>query len=288
MISQPPASGKTALPLTILIITKNEAENIGPCLKAIGDFAPVIVIDSHSEDNTAEIAQNHGARLVSYQWNGQYPKKRQWALDHLDLPHGWVLFIDADERLTQKCKTEIIRLFQKGPDKDGYYIKALYKIRDKVCHHGFKNNKLVLFKKNTICFPVIDDLTCPGMGEIEGHYQPAAPDVLHNITTGQIRSPIIHLALRDEDKWRRRHADYARWAACMTRRKAWPPEKRPFIHFSKNLAKNYPKISPFLAFAHSFVLKSGWLDGKAGWKLACSRFIYYQMIAKELANKNTS
>lgn len=65
------------LDLTIAIPVRNEERNLAVCLQATGsDFArQVVVIDSASTDETADVARAHGAELISFQWDGLFPKK---------------------------------------------------------------------------------------------------------------------------------------------------------------------------------------------------------------------
>lgn len=272
------------LPFTIIIATKNEQKNIKPCLDAIAGFAPVLVVDSNSTDQTKSIAKKLGAQVHDFEWDGSYPKKRQWILDNIPLPHDWVMFLDADERLPQKLKNELADLFTKGPDKDGYFIKSHYKINNHVCRHGMQNNKLCLFNMRKIAFPVVDDLACPGMGEIEGHYQPVSKEPFDNIQIGRLKHPVIHLGLNDHPKWFIKHENYAKWAACMTTRKAWPIDPDKKRQTAKSLLRKIP-FAPLCVFLHSYIIRLGFLDGKAGWQLAQSRYMYYTMINRALRQR---
>ncbi len=83
--------------VTAIVATKNEEVAISRCLSALRDFDEVVVVDSGSVDKTVAIARQWGARIVSFVWDGRYPKKRQWCLDRLDLRNDWVMFVDADE-----------------------------------------------------------------------------------------------------------------------------------------------------------------------------------------------
>ena len=55
-----------------------------------------------------------GARVLSFRWNGRYPKKKQWCLQTLPLAHPWVLYLDADERMTPEATAEISALMAAG------------------------------------------------------------------------------------------------------------------------------------------------------------------------------
>ena len=83
------------IPISVIVVTKNEERRVARCLDALSDFSEVIIVDSMSDDKTREIAATKGARVVQFTWNGQYPKKRGWCLAHLDTAHDWILWIDG-------------------------------------------------------------------------------------------------------------------------------------------------------------------------------------------------
>lgn len=92
------------LPLTLLVMVRNEAANIAACLDSVPFAQEKIVIDSGSEDGTREIAQAHGARVVEQPWLG-YGRQRNFASTLA--AHPWILFLDADERLSPELASEI-------------------------------------------------------------------------------------------------------------------------------------------------------------------------------------
>ena len=111
------------LNLTIAIPVRNEERNLASCLQAIGtDFArTVVVIDSSSTDGTAATAGTHGAEILNFDWNGRFPKKRNWFLRHHSPTTRWVLFLDADEILTPAVKREISYVLPQSPHQ-GYRL----------------------------------------------------------------------------------------------------------------------------------------------------------------------
>lgn len=116
-----------SIPVSVLVVTKNEAKNIARCLEALEDFSQVIVIDSYSTDRTCNIAREYGAEVVLFDWNGKYPKKRQWALSGVNIGYNWVFWVDADEVVTPELVQEIHKIFACGePRKSGYFVKGRY------------------------------------------------------------------------------------------------------------------------------------------------------------------
>src|SRR5260370_24274995 len=104
-------SGAT-LPVSVIVPVRNEAQNLPRCLESLADVGEVYVIDSQSTDDTAAIAESHGAKVVQFYYAGGWPKKRQWAMDTLPLAHNWILLLDADEVVPPELADEIHKAIQ--------------------------------------------------------------------------------------------------------------------------------------------------------------------------------
>ena len=274
------------IPVSVIVVTKNEAASLARCLGALTEFDEVIVVDSGSEDYTCEIAREHGADVISYVWDGRYPKKRQWCLDSLELVHDWVFFVDADEVVTPDVVQETRDLFACGEiNEAGFFVKAHYIWNGKMLRFGLQNQKLVLLQRSCIEFPVIDDLDYEGMGEIEGHYQPVLKEGFEDRPIGNLQAAMLHYAYDDMDAWQARHLRYAQWESRMMIDQKWPEDPIRFRRFLKYVFRAMPMRS-VAAFLHSYILKFGFLDGAAGFDFARSRMRYYVMISDALkANK---
>ena len=263
------------IPVSVLVMTRNEAPRLNASLAALHRFAEIVVVDSGSTDGTADLAVAAGARAVHFSWNGAYPKKRQWCLDHLRLAHDWIFFVDADEIVTPALADEIAALFAPGPPPlAGYFVRGRYVLDARVLRHGIANNKLTLFDRRSVHFPVVGDLAFPGMDEIEGHYQPVARGP--NTRFGQMRAPLLHHAY-DGGDWLARHRRYAAWEAAMNAKDAWPRDPVFWRQSLKTIFRAMPGRG-MAAFLHSYVLKSGWRDGAAGFRVARDRQRYYALI----------
>lgn len=269
------------IPVTAIVATKNEEVAISRCLSALRAFSEVVVVDSGSIDKTVAIARTWGARIVSFAWNGRYPKKRQWCLDRLDLCNDWVLFVDADEVVTGDLAREIALLFHFGPECAGYFIESRYIWNGKPLKHGLRNRKLALIDRTRIRFPVVDDLDLPGMGEMEGHYQPILKDAYCADSLGFLGSPMLHYAAQDRESWERRHERYAAWEAGMNAKGAWPEDPVVWRQTLKKIFRALP-FRPLAAFMHSYLLQRGFLDGRAGYDFAQARGRYYRLIDRQI------
>src|SRR6266516_3895030 len=111
--------------LSVLIPTLNERRNIEACLASVAWSYDIVVVDSGSTDCTAALAQSRGARVVPFQWNKEFPKKKNWALANVDWKHEWVLILDADERILPELAREIQEALTQ-PLADGYFIKRRF------------------------------------------------------------------------------------------------------------------------------------------------------------------
>lgn len=268
------------IPATAIIVTKEEGENLAYCLlPLVTMFARVVVVDSESRDETLRIAREMGAEIVPYVWNGHYPKKRQWSLQNIEGLGAWVFFIDADEIASAQLLREMELLFARGVRHDGYFVRGRMAWMNKILRFGMFNNKLCLFRRDKFAFPEIDDLGIPGMGEIEGHYQPVP--IADNVRIGQLFQPLTHYNRKGRGHWQRKHDQYAAWEAGMTRGGKWPVDPIEWRQELKMLTRD-SWLRPYLVFMYCYVLRGGFLDGIAGLDYAIARAGYARNVIKRL------
>ena len=105
--------------LTVTVITLNEAENIGPALESVSWADEIIVVDSHSTDDTAAVARRYASRVEVRDWPG-YSAQKNYAAEMAS--NDWILSIDADERVTPELAAEIRALAAGTPQARGYRI----------------------------------------------------------------------------------------------------------------------------------------------------------------------
>src|ERR1700675_742645 len=97
----------TTIPITVVVPVKNEEKNLPACLAKLTSFTEILVVDSSSTDRTREIAEAAGAKVINFVWRGGFPKKRNWILLNYKFSTPWVLFLDADEHLTDAFMHEM-------------------------------------------------------------------------------------------------------------------------------------------------------------------------------------
>jgi len=112
--------------LSVVLATRNEQENIGPCLESVRDIADeIIVVDENSTDDTREIAERYGAKVFIVKHQPIFHKTKQKALDKAT--GDWTLQLDADERVTDELAREVRKVLsmkykvlrERRPDKKG-------------------------------------------------------------------------------------------------------------------------------------------------------------------------
>jgi glycosyltransferase involved in cell wall biosynthesis len=269
------------IPVSAIIMTRNEASVIERCIDALSDFGEVFVVDSNSKDKTRELAEKAGAIVKDFKWNGKYPKKKQWCLDNLPLKYDWALIIDADEVLTPELIDEIKNLSISYSQCAGYFIKGRNVVEGKALRYGICNNKLMLLNRTKMEFPVIDDLDIAGGNEVEGNYQPVLKQSAKNDKIVQLKSPLLHYVHESGESWDKRHKRYVDWEVGMTAKGAWPEDPVNLRQRAKELFRKLP-VRHWVFFAYAYIFKLGILDGKEGYEAAHDKMRYYEMIQKKL------
>lgn len=134
------------IPLSVTIITKNEAQNIRRCLESVAWADEIIVVDSGSTDQTLAICREFGCKVSTTEWRG-FGFAKQFAVEQAS--HTWILSIDADEQLTLELAYEIQLLLKKDPPKHGYKVKrASFYLGKPIRHCGWDQDQtLRVFNK---------------------------------------------------------------------------------------------------------------------------------------------
>lgn len=120
--------------ISVVILTKNEEKNIKACLESLSWCDEKIIIDDHSEDHTLEIAQKLGAKTYSRQLIN-FSDQRNFALEKAK--SDWVLFVDADERISQALWYEIMQYINDSVENfSGFFLKRIDVIWDRELKYG--------------------------------------------------------------------------------------------------------------------------------------------------------
>ena len=108
--------------ISILILTKNEQQDLPSCLASIAWSDDVHVYDSFSTDRTLEIAQAAGATVTQRAFDN-WSAHQNWGLANIPFKHPWVLYIDADERVSEGLKNAAIQAAKVGATESAFRIQ---------------------------------------------------------------------------------------------------------------------------------------------------------------------
>lgn len=282
------------VPLSVLVPVKNEAANLGDCLASVSFAQEMVVVDSGSTDGTQAIAEAAGARVVQFAWNGELPRKKNWALDNIAWRNEWVLIIDADERITPELEPEIREAIRRS-DVDGFYLNRRFWFLDGWINHCgyFPSWNLRLFRHRLGRYERIEVAENIPSGDNEVHEH-----VLLNGRVEYLSPPMEHYAFPDIATFVRKHDRYSSWEAAAganlhgaggTSLRATPfgtaLERKRWL---RKVAAATP-FRPSLRFLYHYVWRQGFRDGYRGWVL-CRLLTRYQrmIVSKERELKKQS
>ncbi len=137
---------ESEVPLSVAIITKDEADNLAGCLQSVDFAGQIVVVDGGSSDDTAAIAASFGCEVFQEEWRGFGPQK-QLAVDRCR--HAWVLILDADERLPRETAEAIKEIVCNSPIAAGYSFPRKNYFQGRwIRHAGWWPDRVVrLFRK---------------------------------------------------------------------------------------------------------------------------------------------
>lgn len=229
--------------LAIAMIVKNEADNLVACLRSCEGLAnEIIVVDGGSTDNTAEIAKEFGAKVISKpSWQG-FGLQRRFA--QAQVSADWVFWIDADERLTPELKSSIQAAVSQAASSTIYSVARLsWAFGRFIRHSGWYPDRVLRLHPTTLTqytdAPVHERL-----------------DVPENTTVQPLTGDLLHYTYKDLQHYLVKSAQYADlWA----QQRAARGQRGSLIQGS---------LHGVGCFLRMYVLKAGFLDGRQGLLLA--------------------
>ncbi len=256
------------VPISVFVPCKNEEANLARCLQSVPWVDEVFVVDSQSKDHTGSIAQEHGAKVVQFEYKGGWPKKKNWALENLPFSHEWVLILDADECLPPEAEEEIRKIVTNPDEKhSGYWINRRYFFLGKPLKHAyFPNWNLRLFKHKHGRYEKITDLTTDsGDHEIHEH-------VVVQGSTGKLNSIMDHHAFPTIDSFVEKHNRYSNWEAIVesSSKDDESALQHEAVKGKRRLRRIFRKLPfrPTLRFLYVYLWQGGILDGWPGYVFA--------------------
>jgi glycosyltransferase involved in cell wall biosynthesis len=266
------------VPVSVLVPVKNEAENLKRCLPALAWADEIYVVDSQSTDETCEVARGFGASVVSFRFNGTYPKKKNWSLENLPFRNEWVLIIDADEVVGPALANEIATRIASN-DAEGFYLNMKYYFLGRRLRHCGYNEcwNMRLFKHKLGRYERLPAQSGFAAGDNEAHEH-----VELRGRVRRLRNELDHYAYPTIASWLEKHDRYSTWEAENHDYFASQPVPND-IGLGKR-AKRYLKklylrlpFRPLVRFLYSYIIKLGFLDGKPG-LVFCGLLAFYDLL----------
>jgi len=271
-------------PLSVVIPIKNEEKNIRECLESVKWADEIFVVDSQSTDKTIKIAKEYTNKIFQFYYQGGFPKKKNWALKNLPFSYEWVLFLDADERVTPELKEEIISVLLDPKDFAGFYINRKFIFFGKWIKHcgWYPSWNLRLFKHKLGRFENLNTQDTPDMGDVE-----VDEHVILRGKAGYLKNDILHKDYKDIHHFIERHNRYSDWQARVYYNLLKGKEKDTIgaslfgtplqrKRFFKKIWVRLP-FRPILRFILMYFFRLGFLDGKAG-LVFCSLMSAYEIM----------
>jgi glycosyltransferase involved in cell wall biosynthesis len=263
------------IPITVIVSVKNEELNLPKCLECLSEFSEVIVVDSNSSDKTPNIVKLFGYKLINFKWNGKFPKKRNWTLENVNLKNDWVLFLDADEYLTEQFIKEVSKKISQNTH-NGYWLYYNNFFMGKEQKYGLKMRKLALFKKGVGRFEQIAEDNWSHL-DMEIHEHPIIRGIV-----GHFKSTILHKDYKGLEHYIARHNAYSSWEA----KRFMSLKKDKVTKLTLRQKIKYSLIQtgllPYLYFIGTYIFKLGILDGLSGFYFARFKSNYFFQIQTKI------
>lgn len=225
---------KIASKISAVIITKNEEKYISDCISSILPVVDeVIILDSHSTDNTVKIAKELGTTVLSIKWKGYADTKN---LGHTEANHDWILSVDADEVLSPELQRSILDVKQAGLQPSMVYkFNRLNNYCGKWIRHAgwYPDTKIRLFQRDNTYW--------------EGNVH----ETLHfksKVKETHLKGDLLHYTISTKEDHLNRLIKYNQLA-------------KPYAN---RLRAGLAAVTTFLRM---YLLKAGFLDGEAGLQL---------------------
>lgn len=231
--------------ITALILAKNEEQNIKDCIESVLFVDEILVIDDFSTDRTKEIAEKLGAKVIQRSMNGDWGGQQTFAIEQASCE--WVLFIDADERISKPLAKEILDAVAKG-EEHAYWIKRENKFHNNHATHGTLRPDYV-------------NRLFPAKGSyVTGFVHPAIVTPYDN---KKLHHVMYHYTYDNWNQYFNKFNNYTRLAALKYQ------EQGKKCSFVKDIL-----LRPLWAFIKVYFIDRGFMDGKMGWILSVNHYFY--------------
>jgi len=253
--------------ISILIPAYNEELNIRSAIESVKWADDIFVVDSFSSDKTLEIAKKYpNVKTLQHKFEN-YSKQKNWALDNLPIESEWVFILDADERITENLKKEILETISRPEDFVAFYINRRFIFLGKWIKHcgWYPSWNLRLFKK----------------GKARYEERSVNEHMISYGKTGYLKNDMLHENLRPLADWLEKHNKYSTLEAEEFLNRKETGLLQSFFSKDQVSRKRAVKekifyklpFKPFFLFLYLYIFRLGFLDGRVGFVFCCLRAI---------------
>lgn len=259
--------------VSILILTLNEEVNLPRCLASVGWSDDIVVLDSFSSDQTEGIARAANVRFIQRKFDN-WSSHQNWAVQNIEFRHPWVYYSDADEVMPAELVNEVCQVTS-GPD----VREVLFRVRFKAMFMG------TWIKRSSLYPTWVARLFRPNRVHWERETNPIA---VADGPEGKLREHFLHFSFnKGMTHWFDKHNSYSSYEASETIKakktisldirgleSCDPVRRRRAL---KELSFRLP-ARPVVKFVYMYLVRFGFLDGRAGLTYCLLQAIYEYMI----------
>jgi glycosyltransferase involved in cell wall biosynthesis len=243
---------------TVILLAFNSADSLPATLASVAVLTDDIhVVDSGSTDTTVAIAESFGARVLNHPFKN-YGDQRNWAIENIACRYPWQLHLDADERLTDALREEILALPDDPPSVNGFFLPRYLQFMGKLLRHNLAPTWHMRLFRNGL-----------GRCEVRNYDQ----HFLCDGPTGRLNHEMIDDIRMSLSEWTFRHnrwsdAEVSEILNKQTEGRVQASLSGNIVQRKRSLRKIYDAtplfVRPFALFFYRYFLRLGFLDGKEG------------------------
>jgi glycosyltransferase involved in cell wall biosynthesis len=273
----------TRVPVSVVLPVLNEEANIAAAVESVAWAGEIIVVDSNSTDRTRERALGvaEQVHIIDFRMKSAGSRKKAWTLANHTFRYAWILFLDADERVTPALAAEIETAIT-DPNTAGFYVDRELRFmgRSMRCFRPNWNMRLFRHRLARIEDLGLSDLEQTGDNEIHEHFEVEGP-------VRYLENALLHDDYRGIGAWIDRHNRYATWEAHLYSKLRGEPiavgplgflELDPFKR-KRVLRRVWVRLParPVLRFLVWYALRGGFRDGWPG-LVFCLLMSWYELL----------
>jgi glycosyltransferase involved in cell wall biosynthesis len=246
---------------TAIIPTFNEEDNIEAAIRSVAFASEIIVLDSESTDRTIEIAKSLGCKIFFRPFDN-YSSQKAYGLALAS--NDWVLMLDADERIPENLKNEILILLESDPGESAFYFKRKnFFMGKEIKFSGWQNDKVIRLLRKSKC-------------RFNG--KPVHEGIISEGKTGILKNQMEHYTCKNLNVYIRKIERYAELQAS------------ELTDSSKRITAFHLYLKPAFRFFRHYILLLGFRDGFEGFTIARIHsygvFLRYAILKQMRASKN--